>query len=311
MMSGNGGEGTRGGRMRQATERPTWAPATIDIDRPSAARMYDYFLGGSQNFAVDREAARQVIAAIPDAPLMAQENRAFLRRVVRYLTGVGIRQFLDVGSGIPTAGNVHEIAQRAVPDARVVYVDVDPAAVAHSREILAGNDRATAIQADIREPAGILTDREVLRLLDFDQPIGLMIVSVLHFVPDAADPRGLVAQFRSALAPGSYVALSQLAGDSLGSEERALSEAVYRRTAHPLYPRNRADVVRIFDGLEMVEPGAVWVGEWRPDSPDCTTPGSAPTQDEPGEPDDHRTRSVFLGGVGRVPERPPPKGAGR
>ena len=161
---------------------------TLDIERPSAARMYDYYLGGSHNFAVDRAAADAVLAVIPDVPVGAQANRAFLRRAVRYLVEAGVTQFIDIGSGIPTLGNVHEIAQQADPRTRVVYVDTDPVAVAHSRLILGGNERATVIHEDLRRPGEILEHPDVRQLIDFDQPVALMLVAVLHFVSDAAEP---------------------------------------------------------------------------------------------------------------------------
>jgi SAM-dependent methyltransferase len=265
--------------------RPDWAPETIDIDRPSTARMYDYFLGGSHNFAVDREAAQAMIAAMPEAPLMAQANRAFLRRSVRFLVEAGVRQFLDLGSGIPTVGNVHEIAQAAAPAATVVYVDVDPVAVGHSREILAGNDRAAAIQADIRDPDRILDHPDVLKLIDFGQPVALMIVGVMHFVRDEDRPAELVARLRSALAPGSYLVLSQACGEGRTATEWQEARAVYRRTDRPLSNRGRDEIIRLFDGFVLVEPGVVWVPEWRPDTPDAV---------------DGAEWAVYIGGVGRL-----------
>src|SRR5437588_3798566 len=158
-------------RRQSMQPRPDWAPETIDVEQPSAARIYDYLLGGSHNFAADREFARQAIAIMPDVPVQAHANRAFLRRAVQYLVDSGIRQFLDIGSGIPTLGNVHEVAQRAAPDARVMYVDIDPVAVAHSRVILAGNPRVGVIQADLRRPTEILYHPDVVELLDFAQPV--------------------------------------------------------------------------------------------------------------------------------------------
>ena len=163
-------------------ERPAWAPAELDLDRPNAARMYDYYLGGSHNFAVDRELAGKVLEAWPDMPRAAQANRAFLRRAVRFLLDQGVRQFLDIGSGIPTVGNVHEVAQAAAPDARVVYVDTDPVAVAHSRAILAGDAQTAVVQADGRDPAGLLAHPGVTGLLDLRRPVGLLMVALLHFV---------------------------------------------------------------------------------------------------------------------------------
>jgi SAM-dependent methyltransferase len=248
-------------------QRPDWASESTDMERPSVARMYDYFLGGSHNFAVDREAARQIIAVAPDAPLVAQANRAFLRRAVRFLVESGIRQFLDIGSGIPTVGNVHEIAQRLAPESRVMYVDVDPVAVAHSREILAGNDRTAIIQEDLRHPRQILDHPEVRGLLDFTQPIAVMIVAVLHFIPDSDDPAGLLATLREALVPGSYLALSQVSEE--GREDIADHvKSVYRNADNSLHPRTRTELARLFAGFELVDPGVVWAPEWRPETPD-------------------------------------------
>ncbi|MEV4759153.1 SAM-dependent methyltransferase [Micromonospora sp. NPDC049559] len=265
--------------------RPEWAPESIDIERPSVARMYDYYLGGSHNFAVDRSAAQAMIAAVPDAPLMAQANRAFLRRAVQYLAGAGIRQFLDIGSGIPTVGNVHEIAQRVEPDARVVYVDVDPVAVAHSREILYGVSGATVVQEDLRRPDRILNHPEVRELLDFDEPIAVIVVAVLHFIPDSDDPRGILASIRRALAPGSYLVLSQATDDGRTDGEREDAHRVYRRTDNPLFMRTRQGLTDLFDGFDLLDPGVVWVPHWRPDTLDSTE-------------DAHR--AVFMGGVGRL-----------
>ncbi|MEW2381988.1 SAM-dependent methyltransferase [Micromonospora sp. NPDC047707] len=263
--------------------RPDWAPDEIDIERPSVARMYDYYLGGSHNFAVDRAAAQAMVAAVPEAPLMAQANRAFLRRAVQFLVDAGVRQFLDVGSGIPTVGNVHEIAQRAAPDARVVYVDVDPVAVAHSREILAGNDGATIVQEDLRHPQRIVDHPDVRRLLDFDQPIAVLVVAVLHFVSDDDRPAELLRTLRDALAPGSWLVLSQASADGRGDDERAEAEAVYRRTDNPLWIRSRSELTALFDGFELVDPGVVWVPQWRPESPESA---------------EDAERSAFIGGVG-------------
>ncbi|MBY8875846.1 SAM-dependent methyltransferase [Micromonospora sp. PLK6-60] len=267
-------------------QRPDWAPDTIDIERPSVARMYDYYLGGSHNFAPDRAAARAMMTAVPDAPLMAQANRAFLRRVVQFLAESGVRQFLDIGSGIPTVGNVHEIAQRVAPDSRVVYVDVDPVAVAHSREILDGNDRAAVIQEDLRRPEAILGHPEVTRLLDFSQPVAVMVVAVLHFIAPEDRPELILGRLRDALAPGSYLTLSQASDEGRGGTgERAEAERVYRRTDSQLWIRGRAELVDLFAGFELVEPGVVWVPQWRPESPESA---------------EDAERSVFMGGVGRV-----------
>src|SRR3954452_21918503 len=166
--------------------RPSWVPAEVDLSRPSAARVYDYYLGGSHNLEVDRRMAREAISLWPDLPEIMQANRAFLRRAVSYLAGQGITQFLDIGSGIPTVGNVHEVAQRATPAARVVYVDIDPVAVAHSTAILGDNPGAVVIQGDVCQPERILADPQVQRLLDLQQPLVILLMALLHFVADDA-----------------------------------------------------------------------------------------------------------------------------
>src|SRR5690348_3004214 len=178
---------------------PDWAPEGVQVDRPSAARIYDYLLGGSHNFAADRAVAEQAIAAIPDLVTQARGNRAFMNRAVRFLLGQGVRQFLDLGSGIPTVGNVHELARRTAPDARVVYVDLDPVAVAHSRHVLSGIDEVVAVQADMRRPAEILADERVRAVLDFDQPIAILAVAVLHAISDDDDPFGAINVVRDAV----------------------------------------------------------------------------------------------------------------
>ncbi|MFD0584935.1 SAM-dependent methyltransferase [Dactylosporangium darangshiense] len=267
-------------------DRPEWASGGIDIDRPSAARVYDYWLGGSHNFAVDRELARQVTAVVPDTALIMQANRAFLHRAVNYLVGAGIRQFLDIGSGIPTLGNVHEVAQNAAPDARVVYVDVDPVAVAHSRHILSGNDRAVAIQEDLRRPEQILAHPDVTGLLDFRKPIGLLLLAVLHFVPDHDDPAGILARFVDALAPGSYLTISHGTADRISDEAVRHSLELFQRTPTPFVSRSRTDVLRLLAGSELVEPGLVWTPLWRPEHPDDL--------------DDHPERSAAYAGMGRI-----------
>ncbi|WP_033341222.1 SAM-dependent methyltransferase [Catenuloplanes japonicus] len=268
-------------------QRPEWAPESIDIERPSVARMYDYYLGGSHNFAVDRAAAQAMITAVPEAPLMAQANRAFMRRAVRFLAARGVRQFLDIGSGIPTVGNVHEIAQHEMPDARVAYVDIDPVAVAHAREILAGNAQTVIIQADLRTPEEIVKHPEVRELLDFSQPIAVLIVAVTHFIPDEDDPAGLIARIRDALAPGSYLVLSQASGEGRTEEEAAETFAVYRRADNLVRARPREMLLPYFDGFTLLDPGLVWVPLWRPDPTDNT---------------EDADRVVFIGGVGSLGE---------
>jgi hypothetical protein len=243
------------------------AAASPEADGPNIARVYDYLLGGSHNFAADRASAEEFLGRWPDARETMRVNRAFLGRAVRYLAGsVGLCQFLDIGSGIPTMGNVHEIAQQAYPAARIVYADIDPVAVLHSQAILARNPGAIAIQADLRQPRGILDQPELRRTLDLSQPVGLLLVAVLHFFPDAGEPAALVAGLRDALAPGSYVVISHATTDG---QPAHVAEAMdlYARTTAPFEPRSHAGILRFFDGFDLVEPGLVRAPLWRPDGP--------------------------------------------
>ncbi|MFI5494998.1 SAM-dependent methyltransferase [Actinoplanes sp. NPDC051859] len=230
--------------------------------RPSSARIYDALLGGNHNFAADRAAAQQLLAVIPRAGEMARANRAFLHRAVRYLLDRGVHQFLDIGSGIPTVGNVHEIAQRVVPDARVIYVDIDPVAVAHSNDILHGNPNAAAIQADMRFPEAILHHPQVGSLLDLGQPVGLLLVSMLHFVPDD-DAFTAVARLRAALPAGSYIVISHGVSETPADAAEDQITALYRRTdVSNAHGRSRAEILSFFGDATLVPPGLVWVPEW-------------------------------------------------
>jgi hypothetical protein len=241
----------------------SWVPADVDLGKPNAARVYDYILGGANNFEVDREFAKQLLTMVPDAQALAQENRGYLRRVVSFLAGQGIRQFIDLGSGIPTVGNTHEVAQRIDPGARVVYVDNESVAVAHSELILQDNENAAILRADVRDVHTVLGHPTTRRLIDFDQPVGLLLFAVLHFVSDEQDPYRLVARYRDATVPGSFLALSH--GTSDGRPE--IDEVVthYRNTASPVTERNRADVTRLFNGYDLVPPGVVFTREWQPE----------------------------------------------
>jgi len=249
-------------------EQPSWAPDGVDYDRPSPARVYDAQLGGFHNFAVDREVARRITGMMPDLPAILRANRSFLRRAVHFLVDAGMTQFLDLGSGIPTVGNVHEIARQANPDCRVVYVDVDPVAVAHAEALLAGDDRTLAVQADLRRPEQIMSDRRVRALLDFDRPMGVLLVAVLQFVSDADDPAGLVARYLNAVVPGSYLVISH--GSQEGAAPRRAEEATaaYSRAVTDFWLRTRAEVSGFFAGTDLVEPGVVYLTEWRPDAPE-------------------------------------------
>ncbi|MEU6657453.1 SAM-dependent methyltransferase [Streptomyces sp. NPDC046821] len=249
-------------------ERPAWAPQGIDISVPSVSRIYDYYLGGSHNFEVDREAARKAMEFMPGLPKIMQANRAFMRRAVRHAVDEGITQFLDIGSGIPTFGNVHEVAQGADPEARVVYVDHDPVAVAHSRAVLEGNEGTAVLAADLRKPREILAAPEVGELLDLDRPVALLLIAVLHFIEDADDPQSAVAQLRDALAPGSLLIVTHAAyeGIPLPAEQAAGAVDVYKNIRNPLIMRSRDEIARFFEGYEMAEPGLVQMADWRPEN---------------------------------------------
>ncbi|MCX5386914.1 SAM-dependent methyltransferase [Streptomyces sp. NBC_00083] len=249
-------------------ERPAWAPQGIDISVPSVSRIYDYYLGGSHNFEVDREAAREAMRFMPGLPKVMQANRAFMRRAVRFAVGEGVTQFLDIGSGIPTFGNVHEVAQAASPEARVLYVDHDPVAVAHSRAVLEGNEHAAIAAADLRKPQDILSAAEQSQLLDLSRPVALLLVAVLHFIEDQDDPRAAVAELRDALAPGSLLVLTHASyeGIPLTEEEAGGTVGVYRTIKNPLVMRAREEVARFFDGFTIVEPGLVSMPLWRPEN---------------------------------------------
>lgn len=247
-------------------ERPSWAPGEVDLEIPSGARVYDYYLGGSHNFAVDRSMARRAIELWPDLPQIMQANRAFLRRATRYLISQGITQFLDIGSGIPTVGNVHQVAQDMLPEARVVYVDIDPVAVAHSRAILAGNPRADIVQAELSDVAAILSDPRAQRLLDLSRPIGVLMVALLHFVPDEADPAKIITMYRDIMVPGSHLVLSHATHE--GRPDQADSHIeLYQRTPTPMTMRSRSQIEVLLDGFDVVPPGVVFLPLWRPESP--------------------------------------------
>ncbi|MEV0676730.1 SAM-dependent methyltransferase [Actinosynnema sp. NPDC050436] len=252
-----------------SVERPTWAPVDIDLSRPSIARVYDYWLGGAHNFAVDRAVGDKVQADVPVLKTIILNHRSFLRRAVRYLLSRGIRQFLDLGSGIPTVGNVHEIAQAADPSARVVYVDVDPVAVAHSRAILTGNELVGVLQTDVRDARGVLKSPEVRHLLDFDQPVAVLMVALLHFVPDSDDPRGIIEAYHDAIPAGSFLAMSH-AGYEEGEWDPAWDDAkgVYNRGVSELTYRSKREIERLFTGFDLVEPGVERLPLWHPESPD-------------------------------------------
>ena len=253
--------------------REEWVPPGIDTSRPSIARVYDFMVGGKDNFATDRMAAQRALEIMPDAQEAGRACRAFLRRVVRYLAAdAGIRQFLDLGSGLPTDTNVHQVAQSVNPEARVIYVDTDPMVLVHGRALLASNDTTAVVQADIRAPRQIL-DHEVVRdQLDFTQPIGLLMLSILHHLHDAEDPGAIAAALRDALPAGSHLAIIHFWDPAEEQPEIAAkvvdAERVFNETLGTGRWRRRAEVEAYFGDFELVEPGLVPLAEWRPDAED-------------------------------------------
>ncbi len=258
----------------------------LPFEQPSVARMYDYLLGGYHNVASDRAAADAAVAIYPDFPLVLHANRAFLRRSVAFLVAQGIEQFLDLGSGIPTVGNVHEVAQELNPAARVVYVDVDPIAVTQSTALLHDNPATAVIQADVRQPAPLLAQPELRRVLDLDRPLAVLLVAFLHFLPDDVEAERVVEAVRAALSPGSYLVLSHATADGAPGDVLEQLDALYARTAGGVYRRTHAQIAAFFTGLEMVEPGLVYTPLWRPEDPDDVL------LDQP-------ERSIAFAGVGR------------
>jgi len=260
--------------VNDAKEKDRLAARGLDVTVPNVARIYDYILGGKDNFEADRAAAAQILAVIPGGSGPARMNRAFLGRVVHFLAADrGIRQFLDIGSGLPTASNVHEIAQAADPDARVVYVDNDPVVVLHAQAIL--EDRAkgvAAVRGDLRDPASITASPRVRELIDFSQPVAVLMFAVLHFVPDADDPRALLARFRDVIAPGSALALSHVTDENLDEEASQAGRAVYQGASAPIVPRSRAQIEGFFDGLDLLPPGVAGISHWPEPDPGAAVP---------------------------------------
>ncbi len=281
----------RPSRSVTVTEQPREMPGRacdgVDLDRPSVARVNDYLLGGAYNLAVDRTLAGQLLEAVPDARRMACENRAFLTRAVRLCIEAGVRQFLDLGSAITATGSVHQVAQRAAADARVLYVAIDPLTLELRRAQVASAVRTGVIQAELRRPDEILDHPDLHALLDPGQPIAVLLVNVLHFVSDADDPHAMVARLRDRTAPGSHLVVSHHTIDSGRPDAMAAIAEVGRQAGTPLTFRTRAEIARLFTGFDMVDPGLVWIPQWRPQSPD--------------DADDWAPRSSILAGVGRRP----------
>ena len=250
------------------TVEPGWVPPGVDTSKANIARVYDYWLGGSHNFQADQDAARTLIAMEPNVREIVRANRAFLGRAVRFLAGeAGIRQFLDIGSGIPTSQPVHQTAQEAAPGSRVVYVDNDDVVVAHSRLILDDNPDATVIQADLREPAKILADPETQLLIDFTKPVGLLLMAVLHFIPGEDDVARIMTTLREALVPGSYLVICHSCRESRPEMADSATSVYNSRVAAQWVMRSRDEIRGLFEGFSLVDPGLVWIPEWRPDPP--------------------------------------------
>jgi hypothetical protein len=255
-------------RLPTMIEQQDWIPPGIDISTPSGARTYDFLLGGAHNFPADRAAAERAEELMPGIRDVARLNRAFLGRVVRFMMADGIRQFLDLGSGIPTVGNVHQVAEQIDPGCRVVYVDRDPIAVAHSELILAGNDHAAIVHADLRDPDDIFTSPEVGRLLNLDEPVGMLMVALLHWIPDEADLPALLAEYRRHLPVGSYLAISHLTSDQQTDRiDSAVGMFNGSKGRDQATTRTYSQVRTMFGDLDVVEPGLVGCALWRAGGP--------------------------------------------
>jgi S-adenosyl methyltransferase len=259
----------------------------LDTTKAHPARRYDYWLGGKDNFAVDRESGDAIAAAFPAIRTAVRENRAFLRRAVTFLTEhAGMRQFLDIGTGLPTANNTHDVAQAIAPESRIVYVDNDPLVLVHARALLTSSPQGatTYLDADLRDTDKILGDADVRHTLDFSQPLALMLIAILHFVPDEADPYGTVARLVDAMPAGSYLVMSHATGDFWPPE--AVADIAAGRFG-TFWPRTREEFARFFDGLDLVPPGIVSIAEWRAENEPLPRPTAA--------------ESYAYGAVARIP----------
>ena len=248
-------------------------PKGLDVSVPNVARMYDYFLGGKDNFEADRIAAEEVLALMPGQRRSALENRRFLRRVVRYLAAeAGVEQFLDIGVGLPTQGAVHEVAHEINPQVRVGYVDYDSVVVRHGQALLTKRDKSVVVAADLRRPGELLADPVLCQHLDFGRPVAVILLAVLHFVAEDYDPDGIVARMRDALVPGSYLVISHIGRELLPDQaaaERAMK--VYERASEPILRRPRDRIIGFFGDFELVEPGLVPKHQWRPVTGEAAT----------------------------------------
>ena len=252
-------------------------PEGVDVTRPSIARIYDYLLFGKDNFAADRAAADKLMQSRLDPRRLALANRGFLRRAVRFFAGQGVSQFLDLGSGLPTSPNVHEVARDVIPGARVVYVDHDPIVIAHNDALLATRDGVITIRGDVRDPDAIMGNGALARCIDFSRPVAILLLGVLHFISCDEDAPGIIAGFRERMAPGSYLVVS--IGTSDGADPSMLAGATetYAGARMPFTLRSRAQILDLFRGFDLVEPGLVSLPDWRPDFNTDRTPLKAPT----------------------------------
>ncbi|MEU6415583.1 SAM-dependent methyltransferase [Microbispora sp. NPDC046933] len=255
---------------------PPVEPVGFDPSVPNEARVYDYWLGGKDNFAADREAAEAALRIAPELPLMCREGRKFLRRAVRFLAGAGIRQFIDIGCGLPTQGNVHEIARECAPDARVVYVDKDPVVVNHGQALVEESERVVVIQGDVRDPDSILTHPRLRALVNLDEPVGILLVSVLAAINDDDLTRAITARLREAIVPGSYMvishAISDLRPEVTGKLALLFANEWAAKDDGRLRLPTRAEILPLFGDLDMVEPGVVQLPEWRPEPDELRPP---------------------------------------
>lgn len=261
------------------------AELPVELDRPNAARVYDYLIGGDFNYAIDRVFAEQIIQARPEARELALMNRRWLRRAVRFGVQQGIRQFLDIGSGMPTVGHVHEVVQAIDPRCKVVYVDVEPIAVAHSEIMLQDNRNTAILRADGERPYDVLEHPATERLLDLSKPLMVVMAAFVHFIPDTRNPREMIATYERELAPGSYLALSSGTLEGQCDEARLATE-LYRRSGTEVVPRSRKELEALVEGFEIVPPGVVYLPQWRPD---------------PGDVEEHPEQVSQLGLVGYKP----------
>ncbi|MFC6080823.1 SAM-dependent methyltransferase [Sphaerisporangium aureirubrum] len=286
--------------MREREKPAKEIPPGVDTSVPNIARVYDYMLGGTFNFPADRHMAELTLQIAPDAPVLAQEHRAFLRRTVRFLAAEGVRQFLDIGSGLPTQGNTHEIAETAAPGARTVYVDIDPIVILHTRQLLAASATATIVQADIREPDGIVQHRHVRERIDFSEPVGLLLCAILHHLHDHEAPGEIARHLIAALPPGSHVVISHFHNPGSSRPDVALqaeeAERLFNERLGTGRWRGREEISGYFSGTDLVDPGLVCVPDWRPDPGEYQFRGTRYYGDYAYT---SLTYQSWLGGVGR------------